>query len=220
MFSRLESLIGKENLKKLNNSHILIVGIGGVGGYALEALVRSNIGKITIVDNDIIDISNLNRQIITNSNNIGKSKVKEAKLRALSINPNILINNLELFIDSSNIDELFRNKYDYVIDACDTIKTKILLITKCLEYNIKIISCMGTAKKMDPSKLKITNLKNTNHDPVARLLRKHFKNNDVIVVSSEEKIINQNKILGSNSFVPATAGLLCASYVVNDIIKT
>lgn len=218
MFERLTGLVGKDNLDLLNSKHVLLVGIGGVGGYAFEALVRSNIGQITIIDHDVIDLSNLNRQIITNQNNIGKIKVQEAKKRALLINPNIIVNDRQLFLDESNIDELFNNNFDYVIDACDTVKTKILLIKKCLESNIKIISSMGTAKKFNPSLLEITELSKTSYDPLARLLRREFKNQKIMVVSSKEKV-SESKILGSNSFVPATAGLLCASFVINDILN-
>ncbi len=218
MFERLTGLVGKDNLDLLNSKHVLLVGIGGVGGYAFEALVRSNIGQITIIDHDVIDLSNLNRQIITNQNNVGKIKVQEAKKRALLINPNIIVNDRQLFLDESNIDELFNNNFDYVIDACDTVKTKILLIKKCLESNIKIISSMGTAKKFNPSLLEITELSKTSYDPLARLLRREFKNQKIMVVSSKEKV-SESKILGSNSFVPATAGLLCASFVINDILN-
>jgi tRNA A37 threonylcarbamoyladenosine dehydratase len=218
MFTRLESLIGNENLIKLKNTNVLIIGLGGVGGYAFEALVRSGIGSLTIVDNDVIELSNLNRQIITNQSNIGNLKVSEAKKRALNINPDVVINDLNIFVDDDNLDDLFKTKYDYVIDACDTVKTKILLIDYCLNNNLKIISCLGTAKKMDPSRLKIMNLKDTNYDPLAKHLRKHFKDKDVKVVCSDEKV-KDIADLGSNSFVPATAGLLCASYVINDIIK-
>ena len=218
MFERLIGLVGKDNFNLLNSKHVLLVGIGGVGGYAFEALVRSNIGQITIIDHDVIDLSNLNRQIITNQNNIGKIKVQEAKKRALLINPNIIVNDRQLFLDESNIDELFNNNFDYVIDACDTVKTKILLIKKCLKSNIKIISSMGTAKKFNPSLLEITELSKTSYDPLARLLRREFKNQKIMVVSSKEKV-SESKILGSNSFVPATAGLLCASFVINDILN-
>lgn len=218
MFDRLISLVGEDNINKLNSKHVLIVGLGGVGGHAFEALVRSNIGEITIIDNDIINLSNLNRQIITNQNNIGNLKVNEAKKRALNINPNIKVNDLNIFLDESNINDVFKIKYDYVIDACDTVKTKIALIDICIKKEIKIISSMGTAKKLDPSKLKITELKYTSYDPLAKLIRKHFKDKKVIVVSSDEEVDN-NTVLGSNAFVPATAGLLCASYVINDIIS-
>lgn len=220
MFDRLELLIGKEKFNILAKLNVLIVGIGGVGSYAFEALVRSNIGKITIVDHDVIDLSNLNRQLITNQNNIGHDKVKEAKSRAISINPNIIIQDLKIFLDNSNINDLFNNNYfDYVIDACDTIATKLLLIDKCQQLNIKIISCMGMAKKLDPSKIKICDISKTSYDPIAKTIRSKMRNKKLLVVSSTEEIIESNsKVLGSNSFVPATAGLLCASYVINDII--
>ncbi len=220
MFTKLESLIGNDNLSLLNSKHVLIVGIGGVGGYALESLVRSNIGEITIVDPDIIDITNLNRQIISNQNNIGFFKVDEAKIRALSINPNIKINKQKLFIDETNIEELFKSNYDYVIDACDNVNTKLLLVNKCFQLNIKIISCMGTANKMDPSKLTICDISKTSYDPLARIVRNKLKSKKLMVISSTEELsITNNNVLGTNSFVPATAGLLCASYIVNETLK-
>lgn len=218
MFERLNSLIGKDNLKKLNNVHVLIIGIGGVGGHAFESLVRSNIKEITIVDNDVIDITNLNRQILTNQNNIGKLKVDEAKKRGLEINPNIKINTYNIFLDENNIETIMSNKYNYIIDACDTIKTKILLIEYALNNKVKIISCMGTAKKLDPTRLKITDISKTSYDPLAKKIRTHFKNKKIKVISSDEEPVNI-KELGSNSYVPAVAGILCASYVINDIIK-
>lgn len=219
MFERLNSLIGKDNLKKLNNIHVLIIGIGGVGGYAFESLVRSNIKEITIVDNDVIDITNLNRQILTNQNNIGKLKVDEAKKRGLEINPNIKINTYNIYLDENNIETImnYNYDYDYIIDACDTFKTKVLLIEHALKNNIKIISCMGTAKKHDPTKLKIIDISQTSYDPLAKKIRNKFKNK-LMVVSSDEIPVD-TKELGSNSYVPAIAGLLCASYVINDIIK-
>ena len=153
--NRLEALIGKNNLEKIKNLNILIIGIGGVGGYTLESLVRMGISNITIIDKDIIDSSNLNRQIITNQKNIGNKKVTEAKKRALSINKNIIINDLYIFLNENNINEIELEKYDYVIDTCDTISTKILLINKCLEKNIKIVSSMGAAKRMDVTKIEL-----------------------------------------------------------------
>ena len=222
MFDRIINLIGKENYLKLNSKKILIVGCGGVGGYALETLVRSGINNIDIIDFDKIDITNLNRQIITHQNNIGKLKIEEAKNRALKINPNININVYNLFLNEENINEILENNYDYIIDACDTVNTKILLIKESINNNIKLISCMGTAKKLEPTKLSITTLDKTNYDPLAKIIRKKIRDlkitKKIYVVSSTEKIIECDK-LGSLMMVPATAGILCAQYVINDIIS-
>ena len=223
-FDRLLKIITYEQLEKLNQTKILIVGIGGVGGYALEAIVRSGIENITIVDSDDIDITNLNRQIISLHSNIGKKKVDVAKSSAKDINPNVKITTYDTFVLDSNIDSLFKHEYDYIIDACDTSSTKVALIKKAHELGIKIISCMGTGNKFDPTKLSITEIKKTNYDPLAKVLRKLLKdlgiNNKVMVVSSTESPVKtSDRTPGSIITVPAVAGLYCATYVINDILE-
>lgn len=222
MFERVISLIGNEKFKKLESIKVLIVGCGGVGGYALETLVRSGITNIDIIDFDVIDITNLNRQIITNKENIGIKKVLAAKNRVLSINPNLNINTYEIFLDKDNIDDILKNNYDYIIDACDNVDTKIELIKRSVKNNYKLISSMGTAKKMDPTKLSITTLDKTNYDKLAKVIRKKVKdlkiNKKINVVSSTEEVIKCD-ILGSFMMVPATAGILCAKYVIDDVIN-
>ena len=221
MFDRLELLIG-DKINDIKNKHILIIGLGGVGSFACESLIRSGIENITIVDNDIIDITNLNRQLMTNMNNIGKYKVDVWYERIKSINPNCNITIIKEFIDKSNIDILFKDKLDYVIDACDTIDTKVLLIEKCIKNNIKIISCMGTGNKMNPSLLKITDISKTSYDKLAKIMRKKLNNIGIkhvtVVSSTEEPYTKIDKTIPSNSFVPATAGLLLTSYIINDIV--
>ena len=155
MFDRLIALVGRENLEKIKQKRVLIIGIGGVGGYALEALVRSGINNITIIDYDKIEKSNLNRQIITNQNNIGNFKVEEARKRCLSINPNLNIQALNKKLDENNLKDIL-DGFDYVIDACDTINVKFLLMKYKKDYGYELISSMGTAKKVDPTKLNIT----------------------------------------------------------------
>lgn len=222
MFERVISLIGNEKFKKLESIKVLIVGCGGVGGYALETLVRSGITNIDIIDFDVIDITNLNRQIITNKENIGIKKVLAAKNRVLSINPNLNINTYEIFLDKDNIDEILKNNYDYIIDACDNVDTKIELIKRSVNNNYKLISSMGTAKKMDPTKLSITTLDKTHYDKLAKVIRKKVKdlkiNKKTNVVSSTEEVIKCDT-LGSFMMVPATAGILCAKYVIDDVIN-
>lgn len=218
---RLESLVGTEYLDKIKNIKVLIVGIGGVGGYTFESLVRSGVEDITIIDGDVIESSNLNRQIISNSTNIGNKKVIEAKKRALEINPNININDLFMFLDKDNINLVSFKDYDYIVDTCDTVNTKLLLISEAIKNNVKIISSMGTAKKMHAEKLVITSLDKTSYDPLAKVIRKSVPKEvqkKIVVVSSNEEVINTN-ILGSNSFVPAVAGLLITDYIINDICK-
>ena len=222
MFERIIALIGKEKFELLEKKKILLVGCGGVGGYALETLVRSGINNIDIIDFDNIELSNLNRQIISTQKNINNSKVEEAKKRSVSINPKININIFKTFLNKENINELLNNNYDYIIDACDSIDTKVELIKFSVKNKIKIISCMGTAKKMDPTKLRITTLDKTKYDPLAKIMRKKIKDLDIkekiTVVSTEEEPIKCDK-LGSFMMVPATAGILCAKYIIEDIIN-
>lgn len=218
---RLESLIGKENLNKLQNIKIAIVGIGGVGGYVLEGLVRSGVMNITLIDGDKIDPTNLNRQIISTSNNIGELKVNEAAKRVLQINRNVIVNKFSIFLTKENIQDIIGNDFDYVIDACDDVDVKIELIKFCYRNDIKIISSMGTAKKLDGTKFKIDTLNNTKYCPLAKKIRKSLSLDEqkyTTVVYSEEvqKDIN---VLGSISYVPAIAGLLICNAIINDIIK-
>lgn len=222
MLDRLELLVGKETIEKIKNIKVLIIGIGGVGGYALESLVRSGIESITIVDYDKIDITNLNRQIIALNSNIGNYKVEEAKKRIEKINEKCNIKIIKEKISLDNFDILNIESYDYVVDSCDTIEVKKEIIRRCLKYNIKFISSMGTGFKMDPSKLQIMDVRKTSYDPIAKIIRNMVKKEKlkgkIMVVSSiEEKKLN-SKVIASNSFVPAIAGLMCTSYVINDIV--
>lgn len=219
--NRLESLIGKDNLNNVRNLNILLVGIGGVGGYTFESLVRSGVNNITIIDYDRIDSSNLNRQIITNSSNIGLFKTDEAKKRGLLINEDINITTKNIFLNEESLKEINLNEYDYVVDACDSVSTKVLLINECINRNIKIISSMGTAKKMDATKLKITSLDKTSYDKLAKKLRSLIDKKiqkKVVVISSTEEVKDIN-VLGSNSYVPAVAGLLITNYIINDVVN-
>lgn len=221
-FERLELLI-HEKINDIYNKTVLIIGLGGVGSYALEALVRSGVSSLIIVDNDTISLSNLNRQLMTYHTNIGEYKTDELEKRILSINPKANITKITEFIDLNNINKLFDRHIDYVVDACDTMIVKMELIRICKRKNIKLISCMGTGNKMDPSRLKIMDVRKTSYDPIAKKIRKMIKdekiNGKVMVVCSDEVgYVKIDKEIPSNSFVPATAGLLCASYVINDIV--
>ena len=222
MFQRVVSFVGEDNFNKIKNTTVLVVGVGGVGGYALEALVRSGVGKVIIFDYDKVDISNLNRQIITNKDNIGKNKVDVAYDRVKSINPqcDIVIHNT--FLDKDSISILDNYKIDYIVDACDSVQAKKLLIDYSIEKDIKLIASMGTANKIDPSKLEIIDIRKTSYDPLAKILRKYVvdkkTNKKIMVVSTTEQPIRKD-MLSSLIFVPATAGLLCANYIIRDIIK-
>lgn len=220
---RLESQIGKENIEKLNNSTVLIIGLGGVGGYALETIVRSGIQNLIIVDADIIESSNLNRQLISLHSNIGDKKVDAFEKRILDINPNAKIIKIDKFITEENIDLLFKNKIDYLIDACDTISTKKIIIKECIKRNIPMISCMGMGRKLDISKVKIQDIRQTSYDPIAKTIRKmvneeRIKEKIMVVSSTEQPIQNTKEHISSNSFVPAIAGINCASYIIHLII--
>ncbi len=222
MFERVITFMGEENLNKLKNTTVLIVGLGGVGGYAFESLLRSGIGNFILIDYDNIDSSNLNRQIITNQDNLGKSKVEEAKKRGLSINPNCNIISEKLFLDKNTIKYLENYHIDYIIDACDSVEAKKLLIDYSLDNNIKLIASMGTANKIDPTKLEIIDIRKTSYDPLAKILRKYVlskkTNKKIMVVSTTEKPIRKD-VLSSLVFVPASSGILLAKYVINDIIN-
>ncbi len=222
MFDRLIALIDESNYNKIKQQKILLVGVGGVGSYALETLVRNGFTNITIIDYDKIDITNLNRQLITNNQNIGHSKVIAGILRSKSINPDFLIDGIENKLTETNIEEILALNFDYVIDACDDINIKFLLMVKKEQYKYQLISSMGTAKKLDPTKLKITTLDKTTNDPLARILRKKVKDAKIkykINVVSSDEVPLPIKTLGSANLVPSVAGILCVSYIINDLIK-
>ena len=220
MFERLITLIGEDNVNKLKKANVLIVGLGGVGGYALETLVRSGIYNLTIVDGDIVELSNLNRQIISKRDVIGKPKALVAQARTLEINPDVNLKVINEFIREDNFSLLNIDSFDYVIDACDDLNLKILLIKNADKY--KLISSMGTANKMDMTRFKITTIDKTSYDPLAKIIRKKIKEEKIWtkfkVVSSDEKVIKNGTKLGTIAYMPAVSGLLCASYVINDII--
>lgn len=223
-FSRLKTLIGEDNILKISNMTVLIIGLGGVGSFALESLVRNGIGKLIIVDADIIDITNLNRQIMAVRENIGCYKTDVWEKRILSINPECKIKKITEFINMDNINKLFEEKIDYIVDACDTIVVKKELIRQSKKRNIKLISVMGTGNKMDPGRLKIVDIRKTSYDPIASILRKMVReekiNGKVTVVCSDEPPVKTNsKVIGSNCLVPSVAGILCASYIINDIVR-
>lgn len=220
MFDRFKILIG-DKVDKLENKTVLLVGLGGVGGYVFESLVRSDVGNIIVCDNDVFDITNLNRQLLSNVNNIGKLKVDEAEKRKNMINKRCNVVKIAEFITDDNVSLLFEKKIDFVIDAIDTIKTKKLIIKNCLQKNIKFISVMGTGNKMDASRLEICDVRDTSYDPIAKEIRNFVKkekiNKKVPVVYSKEFI--KTGRVGSTAFVPAVAGLLASSYAVNVLIK-
>lgn len=222
MFERVISLIGTTNFEKIKKKTVLIVGLGGVGGYATESLVRSGIHNLIIIDHDTIDASNLNRQIITNNQNIGKNKVEECAKRISEINPECNVITHKIFLDKTNFDILDNYQIDYIVDCCDSVDTKKLLIDYSIKKNIKLISSMGTANKLDPTKLAIIDIRKTSYDPLAKILRKYVNdlktNKKIMVISSTEEPLKRQG-LSSLIFVPATAGILCGNYIIKDILK-
>lgn len=226
MFQRLEKIIGSKSLNKIQDTSIMVIGIGGVGGYVVEALIRSGIQNIILVDFDTVDVTNKNRQIIALDSTIGMKKVDVMKKRIQDINKECNVVTVDAFLDSENTRKIIE-KYnpDYVVDACDTITTKKEIITSCLKYKINFISSMGTGNKLDPKHLQISELTKTNYDPLAKILRKWVKDEKIkgkipVLWSDEIPIKTHDRTPGSTSFVPSSAGLMIASYIINDIIKT
>lgn len=220
-FSRFEILVG-EKLNKIRNLHVLVLGVGGVGGYAAESLARLGINNITLVDYDTVDITNINRQIIALHSTIGQKKVEVLRERILDINPNCNVKVLDLFYGKDNKDILFQEKLDYIFDCCDSISSKELVIRESVKRNIKIISSMGAGFKFDPNKIKITKLKNTSYDKIAKILRNKLKDDkkclEIPVVISSEEVNLKGNVIGSNSYIPSIFGLYMTSFLVEDIM--
>lgn len=241
-FSRNELTFGKDGMELLRNSSVAIVGIGGVGSFAAEALARSGVGRLILVDKDDIDITNVNRQIHALLSTVGKSKVEMMKERIHDINPNCDVVALHMFYTDETAEQLFAYPVDYVIDAADTVAYKIDLIKQCYERKIPVISSMGAANKLDPTRLQVVDISKTHTDPLAKVVRTRLRKEGIskgvpVVFSDESPIIAREDVLSeigdatstirkerippaSNAFVPTTAGLIIASYVVRDIIAT
>lgn len=235
-FQRTSALIGAENLLKLNNSSVLVFGAGGVGGYVLEALARSGVGRIGVVDNDVFSVSNLNRQILSTVNTVGRKKTEVAKERMLSINPDMVVDTYDLFYGNATMDKIDLSLYDYVVDAIDTVSAKLLLIESCTAAKIKVISCMGTGNKLDPTAFKVSDISKTNYCPLAKTVRRELRKRGITsgvkVVYSEETPKTPDYGTGeaplkgirvapaSIAFVPSVAGLVIAAEVVKDLIKS
>lgn len=228
-FLRTQMLLGEEAMVKLKNSHVAVFGVGGVGGYAVEALVRSGVGKIDVFDNDTVNITNINRQIIALESTIGKNKVDVIKERALQINPDVVINTYNCFYMPQNADEYDLSKYTYIIDAIDTVTAKIELVMRAHSMNIPIISSMGTGNKLDATKFEVSDIYKTSVCPLARTMRRELKSRGIkklkVVYSREEPVksgcidkITQKPIPTSVAFVPPVAGMILAGEVIKDII--
>lgn len=232
-FSRMKKIISDEKLKKIANSHVAVFGLGGVGSYVVEALSRCGVNELTLVDKDVIDETNINRQIFALFSTIGQSKVDVAKDRILKINPNAKVNTVKKFYSKDNDIDL--SSCDYVVDAIDTITSKLDLVEKCKSLNIPIISSMGTGNKLDPTRFMISDIYKTSVCPLCKVMRRELKNRGVenlkVVYSDEVPLktddmkkeqkdnIHRKQTPGSIAFVPGTAGLIIASEVVKDLMS-
>ena len=230
--SRTAKLIGKENIERLASARVAVFGVGGVGGFTVEALARSGIGHIELIDHDTVALSNLNRQIIALHSTVGRVKVDVFEERLKDINPNIVITKHKCFFTPENSNEFDFSAYDYVADCIDTVTGKIELVMKCQEAGTPIISSMGTGNKINPTQIEVSDIYKTSVCPLAKVMRYELKRRGVKklkVVYSKETPIVPNKILedkaankrilGSNAFVPSVAGIVIASEIVKDIIK-
>lgn len=225
-FSRTELVVGKEGVEKLNNAKIAIFGLGGVGSFALEGLVRAGIGNLVLIDNDCVELTNLNRQILATHKTIGKPKVEVAKQRILDINPNANVEiHQEFFMPGTK--GILNDSIDYIVDCIDTVTAKIELAVRADKLNIPIISCMGTGNKLEPTRFEVTDIYKTSICPLAKVMRKELRNRGIkklkVVYSKEEPIkankTDRNQAPGSISFVPSVAGLIIAGEVVKAILN-
>lgn len=240
-FSRNELAIGKQGLDILKNSTVAILGVGGVGSFSVEALARSGVGRLVLVDKDTIDITNVNRQLPALLSTVGQPKVDVMKQRIVDINPECEVIALKMFYTEETYEEFFSYGLDFVIDASDTISYKIHLMKECLKRNIPIISSMGAANKMDPTRFQIADISKTHTDPIAKVIRTRLRKEGIrkgipVVFSDESPIVireDVRKVVGndeaeirkakmppsSNAFVPSVAGLIMASYVARQLLK-
>lgn len=223
---RSELLLGKEALDNLKTETVLVVGVGGVGSFCVEALARTGIGHLILVDKDCVESSNINRQLLATTDTIGQVKVDVMKERIKTLNPDCIVDTYECFYDESKDDIIFSTKIDFVVDCIDSIKSKQDLIMACIKRDIPFLSSMGTARRLDPSKLEIMELEKTSYDPIAKRLRSWKRKNriksKIWVVASKEpaKPVIEGQPLPSMIFVPASAGLLLASECIRKLSST
>ena len=216
-------VIGEKSFNHLQQKHVMVFGLGGVGGYVIEGLVRAGIKEFTIIDNDVVQESNLNRQIIALNATIGRKKVDVVKERILEIRQDAIVHCYDMFYLPEVVRDEFFDNIDYIVDAIDTMTAKIDLVMKAKALNIPIISCMGTGNKIHPEMLMITDLYKTEMCPVCKVMRRELKKREIkhlkVLFSKEEPIKTQTRTPGSVSFVPSVAGLLIASEVIKDFMK-
>lgn len=221
-FTRIQGLIGEEAFEKIRNKRIIVFGVGGVGSYAVEAVARTGIKNITVVDSDTVSVSNINRQIIALNSTLGKIKTSVMKERILDINPEAEVTEMPFFFDENTADKINFKEYDFVLDCIDSVNSKVLLIKCAKENNVPIISAMGTGNKLRPEMLEIADIKDTSYCPLARAVRTRLKKENIYslkVVYSKEQPVKSKGAPKSCAFVPSCAGLLMASYVIRELIK-
>jgi tRNA A37 threonylcarbamoyladenosine dehydratase len=239
-FSRCELAFGPEGLEKLKNSAVAVLGIGGVGSFTVEALARTGVGKLVLVDKDVVDITNINRQIHANLNTVGQPKTELMKERIATINPECEVVTLKMFYSEETAEQLFRHKLDYIVDAMDIMSAKLHLIQEAKRRNIPIVSSMGAANKMDPTRFEVADISQTSYDPIAKVIRRELRKKGIhkgvkVVYSKEIPVTIREDVQrqiadphspiskarrppASNAFVPSVAGLILASVVVRDIL--
>ncbi len=230
-FSRTELLLGDNAMRKLQNSKILVFGVGGVGGFAVEALARSGIGEIHLVDNDVVSVTNINRQIIADTETVGRYKTDVMVERIRKINPDCKTRSIKTFFLPENSDEFDFSYYDYIVDAVDTVTAKIAIAVKANECGVPLISSMGAGNKLDPTAFRVADIYETKICPLAKVMRRELKKRSIsrlkVVYSEEEPLkpkeseekTSKRAVPGSISFVPSTAGLIIAGEVIKDLIK-
>ena len=221
-FSRTEALLGEQAMEKLKKARVAVFGIGGVGGYVVEALVRSGVGALDIVDSDKVCLSNLNRQIIATENSIGKYKVDVMKERILDINPEAVVNVHKCFYLPETKEEFDFSQYSYVVDAVDTVTAKIQLVMEAEEAGVPIISSMGAGNKLDPTAFQVADIYKTSVCPLAKVMRRELKKRGIKklkVVYSKEQPVVKNAVPASVAFVPSVVGLIIAGEVIKDLVK-
>lgn len=233
-YRRTAFLLGQEAVEKLKRAHVAVFGLGGVGGYTVEALARAGVGKLTLVDKDTVSISNLNRQILATHRTVGMAKTEVARLRIADINPDIEVSVLPIFYNHDTADSIDFAAFSYVVDCIDTVTAKLLLAEHCTAVGTPVIACMGTGNKLDPTAFEVADISKTAMCPLARIMRKELGKRGIrhmkVVYSREEAIAptgweeeaaaeGKRQLPGSVSFVPGTAGLILAGEVIKDLVK-
>ena len=231
-FLRTRMLLGTEALERLQKARVAVFGIGGVGGYTVEALARSGVGQLDLIDSDVVSVSNINRQILATHSTVGLPKVEAARRRILDINPNCIVRMHQVFYTPETADQFDFSKYDYVVDAIDTVTGKLQLVQRATEAEIPIICCMGTGNKLDASAFEVSDISKTSMCPLARIMRNELSKRGIkhlkVVYSKEEALtptgweeeaaaLGKRQIPGSVAFVPGAAGLILAGEVIKDI---